>query len=89
MEGGGVWVGAPAWVGGSKVCDPPSCNYGLGGWVCAPGSPPPLTLVWVPLCFGVPFLQTSFFGFVLLCNLARTAVGVEYSFQMWTRVNVK
>ena len=22
-RGGGVWVGAPAWVGGSKVWDPP------------------------------------------------------------------
>ena len=23
--GGGVWVGAPAWVGGSKIWDPPPC----------------------------------------------------------------
>ena len=34
---GGIWVGAPAWVGGSKVWDPPSYNYDLGGWVCSLG----------------------------------------------------
>ena len=44
--------------------------------------------VWVQLCAGVPFLRTSFFGFVLLCNLASTAVRVKYSFQMWTRLRV-
>ena len=37
---GGVWVGAPAWVGASRVWDPPfSYNYALGGWVCIPGPP--------------------------------------------------
>ena len=40
------------------------------------------------VCPGDPFLQTSFFGFVLLGNLASSFVGVECSFQMWRRLNV-
>ena len=58
---------------------------GLGGWVEILGTPPLIIVAWVgecavldpplmlgcpPLCVGIPFLQTSFFGFVLLCNLA-------------------
>ena len=45
-------------------------------------------LVWVPLCASVPFLQASFFGFVVLSSLASPAAGVEYSFQTLTRLNV-
>ena len=66
-------MGAPAWVSESKDWDPPPLII-MGGWVCSL-APPPLMLVGVPLCAGVPFLKTSFFGFVLLCNLASTAVG--------------
>ena len=45
-------------------------------------------LMWVHIRGSVPFLQTSFFGFVLLCNLASAAVGVEFSVQTWTMLNV-
>ena len=82
-------MGAPAWVGRSKVWDPPALII-LASLVGSAVSDPLLfILVWIPLCAGVPFPQTSFFGFALLCsNPASTVVGVEYSFQMWARLSV-
>ena len=53
IGGAGVCVGAPAWLGGSKVCLPPSSNYGLGGWVCSPGPPTPFNVYLLGLWMGV------------------------------------
>ena len=87
MGGFKIWDPPPlitmAWVGGSTVQDPPPTFdvYLLGLW---PGvfrweMNTDVFLFWKCFRDGVPCPQTSSFGFVWPCNLASTAVGVEYS----------